>query len=70
MGARNAGLIAELHQVIGLMAEDKSNDWSEEIEVIDRAIEALTPAPTATHDSRCTLDNHHEGECNWREFKG
>lgn len=22
------------------------------------------------HDSRCTLANDHEGECNWRAFRG
>lgn len=25
---------------------------------------------TTTHDSRCTLGSEHEGECNWREWRG
>lgn len=28
----------EIHQIIGLMCSDKSNDWSEEVEVLERLL--------------------------------
>lgn len=34
-------MIADLYQVIELMTGDKSNDWREEIAVIERAIETI-----------------------------
>lgn len=34
-------LIGDMHQVIELMSTDKSNNWSEEISVLERALEEL-----------------------------
>lgn len=51
--------------------DDGTKDrWYSEPDSLLLTIAWAVPVPATTHDSRCTLGTYHEGECNWKEFRG